>query len=133
MSQKRFQFKIFILLKISFSFWFKDIFNIYVIYLSILLKDHILMKLILNQLFYHQFHLLTNKSLILFFFLKIFFFCLIINIRTGCRPFVDIYDQDQNKIFSTYQETTKLRLEFNFILLILFIYLFYLKSLFIIR
>ncbi|CAF1389138.1 unnamed protein product [Adineta ricciae] len=29
--------------------------------------------------------------------------------KTSCRPFVDIYDQDQKKIFSTHQETSKLR------------------------
>ncbi|CAF0882882.1 unnamed protein product [Rotaria sp. Silwood1] len=29
--------------------------------------------------------------------------------KDGCRPFVDIYDQEQRKIFSTYQEAAKLR------------------------
>ncbi|CAF1019294.1 unnamed protein product [Rotaria sordida] len=29
--------------------------------------------------------------------------------KDGCRPFVDIYDQEHKKIFSTYQETAKLR------------------------
>ena len=31
--------------------------------------------------------------------------------RNGCRPFVDIYNQDQKKIFSTYQEVNRLRWE----------------------
>lgn len=30
--------------------------------------------------------------------------------RNGCRPFVDIYNQDQKKIFSTYQDPNRLRL-----------------------
>jgi hypothetical protein len=34
-----------------------------------------------------------------------FFFC-----RNGCRPYVDVFNQDQKKIFSTYQEPNKLRL-----------------------
>ncbi|CAF1576874.1 unnamed protein product [Rotaria magnacalcarata] len=29
--------------------------------------------------------------------------------KLSCRPFVDIYDHENKKIFSTYQETTKLR------------------------
>ncbi|CAF3340006.1 unnamed protein product [Rotaria socialis] len=29
--------------------------------------------------------------------------------KLGCRPFVDIYDHENKKIFSTYQETAKLR------------------------
>ncbi|CAF2538541.1 unnamed protein product [Rotaria sp. Silwood2] len=29
--------------------------------------------------------------------------------QDGCRPFVDIYDQEHKKIFSTYQEASKLR------------------------
>lgn len=29
--------------------------------------------------------------------------------RNSCRPFVDVYNQDQKKIFSTYQDPNKLR------------------------
>ena len=29
--------------------------------------------------------------------------------RNGCRPFVDVYNQEQKKIFSTYQDPSKLR------------------------
>ncbi|UJR35000.1 hypothetical protein I4U23_027776 [Adineta vaga] len=29
--------------------------------------------------------------------------------KTSCRPFIDIYSQDHKKLFSTYQETSKLR------------------------
>jgi hypothetical protein len=34
--------------------------------------------------------------------------------RNGFRPFIDIYDQENQKIFTTYQEANKLRLEFSF-------------------